>query len=72
MGKNNSPKAVKPCLTWFPNCFIIFDLGAVPHDGLESCHKPPKILGTVDEPNWKVSMLGSEEALSEIEPMTSA
>lgn len=52
----NSPKAVNPASTCLLNCLMIFDLGAVPHAGLDICHRPPKTLGTVWEPSWKVSI----------------
>jgi hypothetical protein len=51
-----SPKAVSPVLNCCLNCFIIFDLGAVPHAGLDICHRPPKIRGTEREPSWNVSI----------------
>jgi hypothetical protein len=58
---------VSPVLNCCLNCFIIFDLGAVPHAGLDICHRPPKIRGTEREPSWNVSIyvvpsvkLGSE------------
>jgi hypothetical protein len=54
--QRNSPKAVSPVLNCCLNCFIIFDLGAVPHAGLDICHRPPKMRGTERAPSWNVSI----------------
>lgn len=47
---------MSPVLNCCLNCFIIFDLGAVPHAGLDICHRPPKIRGTEREPSSKLSI----------------